>query len=82
MFDDDVRSYLTDEDRQEIAQEFFAKGVKQGIEQGIEQGVEQGRAEGSAETKREDALNFKRLGVPVDTICKATGLDKATVEAL
>ena len=28
MFDDDVRSYLTDEDREEIAQEFFGKGVE------------------------------------------------------
>ena len=27
MFDNDVRSYLTDEDRQEIAEEFYAKGV-------------------------------------------------------
>jgi predicted transposase/invertase (TIGR01784 family) len=70
MFDDDVRSYLTDEDRQEIAQEFFAKGVKQGVEQG------------SADAKREAARNFKKLGVSVDTICKATGLDEATVEAL
>ena len=33
MFDDDIRSYLTDEDRQEIAEEFYAKGVEQGIEQ-------------------------------------------------
>jgi hypothetical protein len=33
MFDDNVRSYLTDEDRQEIAEEFYAKGIEQGIEQ-------------------------------------------------
>ncbi len=33
MFDNDVRSYLTDEDRQEIAQEFYVKGIEQGIEQ-------------------------------------------------
>ena len=33
MFDDDVRSYLTDEDREEIAQEFFAKGVEKVIRQ-------------------------------------------------
>ena len=29
MFDDDVRSYLTDEDRKEIAEEFYAKGIEQ-----------------------------------------------------
>ena len=33
MFNDDVRSYLTDEDRKEIAEEFYAKGIEQGIEQ-------------------------------------------------
>ena len=34
MFDDDIRSYLTDEDRQEIAEEFFAKGVEEGKAEG------------------------------------------------
>ena len=33
MLNDDIRSYLTDEDRQEIAEEFYAKGIQQGIEQ-------------------------------------------------
>ena len=33
MFDDDVRSYLTDEDRKEIAQEAFANGVELVIRQ-------------------------------------------------
>ena len=32
MFNDDIRSYLTDEDRKEIAEEYFAKGIEQGIE--------------------------------------------------
>ncbi len=30
MFDNDIRSYLTDEDRQEIAEEFYAKGKAEG----------------------------------------------------
>ncbi len=29
MFDDDVRSYLTDEDRKEIAEEYYAKGAEE-----------------------------------------------------
>ena len=33
MFNDDVRSYLTDEDRKEIAEEYYAKGIEQGLEQ-------------------------------------------------
>ena len=30
MFDNEIRSYLTDEDRQEIAEEFYAKGKAEG----------------------------------------------------
>ena len=37
MFDDEICSYLSDEDKQEIAEEFYAKGIEQGIEQGIKQ---------------------------------------------
>ena len=29
MFNDDIRSYLTDEDRKEIAEEYYAKGIEQ-----------------------------------------------------
>ena len=70
MFDDDVRSYLTDEDREEIAQEFYAKG--------IEQGVEQGRVS----ERLELAKSMKSLSVPVEIICQATGLTADEVAAL
>ena len=78
MFDDDVRSYLTDEDREEIAQEFFAKGVEKGIEQGIEQGVEKGRVS----ERLEMAKSFKALSVPAEIICQATGLTAEEVAAM
>ncbi|WP_380178536.1 Rpn family recombination-promoting nuclease/putative transposase [Kalamiella sp. sgz302252] len=53
-----------------IAQYFEQKGLKTGIEQGIEQGKEKGRLEG----KREMAENLLSLGVPLDSVLKASGL--------
>ena len=66
MFDDDIRSYLTDEDRQEIAEEFFAKGV------------EEGKAEGRAEM----AKALKELGDPDDKIAQVSGLSLEEISAL
>lgn len=51
-------------------------------EEYIKEGIEQGIAQGSEEKALEDAENLKRLGVSIDIICKATGLDKETVEKL
>ena len=70
MFDDIVRSYLTDEDRQEIAEEFFAKGV--------EQGIEQGKANGRAEVAK--ALLADKM--PAELVSKYTGLTEDEVHAL
>ena len=66
MFDNDVRSYLTDEDRQEIAQEFYAKGAEAGFEKGIEQ----------------VAKKLKLAGIPTATISSATGLSEESVLSL
>ena len=66
MFNDDVRSYLTDEDRKEIAEEFYAKGMEQGIEQGIEQVAKRMKAE----------------GIPVQTIVLYTGLSLEAIDAI
>ena len=46
------------------------KGMEIGIEKGMEKGIEQ------------TARNFKALGVPVDTIVKATGLTPEAIDAL
>ena len=43
---------------------------------------EDGIAEGHAEAKIEMAIKFKALGVDIDTIVQATGLDRETVEKL
>gem|GEM_PF-6447271 len=42
----------------------------------------QGEEKGIAEGKAEAARNLKALGVDIDTIVKATGLDRSVVEAL
>ena len=66
MFNDDIRSYLTDEDRKEIAEEYYAKGIEQGIEKGIERVAKKLRAE----------------GFPVEKIVSATGLSPETIESM
>ena len=78
MFNEDLRSYLTDEDRQEIAEEAFNKGIDVGFEKGEEKGREKGLAEGYKET----AKNMKQMGLPIETICQVTGLSMEAVEAL
>ena len=47
-----------------------------------EDGIAEGLAEGHAEAKIEMAIKFKALGVDIDTIVQATGLDRETVEKL
>jgi predicted transposase/invertase (TIGR01784 family) len=75
MFDDDVRSYLTDEDRKEIAEEFYAKGIEKGNEQGIKQGIEQGI--------EQVARRLKAVkDIPLETISAATGLSVEELQAL
>ena len=66
MFDNDVRSYLTEEDRQEIAEEFYTKG----------------KTEGKAEGIAKMAKAFKDMGASVDQIAKASGLSEETISKL
>ena len=47
-----------------------------------EDGIAEGHAKGLAEAKIEMAIKFKALGVDIDTIVQATGLDRETVEKL
>ena len=70
MFDNDIRSYLTDEDRQEIAEEFYAKGKAEG------------KAEGIAEGRAEIAKALKALDISPSDIARATGLTLQEIEDL
>ena len=51
---------------------------EQGLEQGRQQGLEQGREEGLIQV----AAKMKSMGMPVLTICEATGLSAETVVEL
>ena len=47
-----------------------------------EDGIAEGHARGHAEAKIEMAIKLKALGVDIDTIVQATGLDRETIENL
>ena len=49
---------------------------------GLEKGRAEGLAEGRAEAQHEMARKFKSLGVAIETIVEATGLDRETVDAM
>ncbi|HAH61091.1 MAG TPA: hypothetical protein DCL73_03200 [Treponema sp.] len=51
-------------------------------EQGLEKGMEKGKQEGTLQAKREDACNFKKLGVSVQIIAQATGLSEDEISGL
>ncbi len=53
-----------------------------GYERGLGQGREEGRVEGREEERLKNAANLKRLGVPIETIAKGTGLSEEQVRAL
>ena len=60
----------------------LAAAREDGIAEGHARGHAEGHAEGLAEAKIEMAIKLKALGVDIDTIVQATGLDRETVENL
>ena len=50
-----------------------------GIQQGIQKGIQQGRAEGSYEANLKTAKNLLDMGLPIENIVRATGLQKDEV---
>lgn len=53
-----------------------------GKAEGMAQGIAQGKAEGMAEGKEEIARNLKQMGMDVQTIVQATGLDQEVIDKL
>lgn len=62
--------------------EGMAQGIAQGKAEGMAQGMAQGKAEGMAEGKEEIARNLKQMGMDVQTIVQATGLDQEVIDKL
>ncbi|TKH35104.1 ATPase, partial [Bacillus cereus] len=55
-------------------------GIEKGIEKGIEQGIEQGRKEGVQQGKIQMIKNMYDLGIPLETIAKASKLSLHEIE--
>ncbi|MGE6849385.1 Rpn family recombination-promoting nuclease/putative transposase [Bacillus tropicus] len=56
------------------------KGLEQGIEKGIEKGIEQGRKEGVQQGKIQMIKSMYDLGIPLETIAKASKLSLHEIE--
>lgn len=56
------------------------QGIEQGIEKGIEQGIEKGRKEGVQQGKIQMIKSMYDLGIPLETIAKASKLSVHDVE--
>ena len=51
-------------------------------EEGIEEGMEKGREEGREEGVLSVAVQMKKMGIPIETIVQATGLDDDIIRNL
>ncbi len=60
----------------------LAEGREKGLVEGREKGLVEGREEGREEERLANARNFKRLGVSMDVIVKATGLSEDVIARL
>ncbi|MGV0027914.1 hypothetical protein [Phormidesmis priestleyi] len=54
------------------------EGREEGIKEGREEGIEQGRSQ----TKREDAINSLREGIPPEIVARAIGLSIKEIHQL
>ena len=64
------------------AEDAEKRGLEKGRAEGLAEGRAEGLAEGRSEAQHEMARKFKSLGVAIETIVEATGLDRETVEAM
>ena len=59
-------------------EEGMEKGLKKGIEKGMEKGIEKGIEKGVVSV----AVQMKKMGLPLETIVQATGLDADVITSL
>ena len=62
--------------------EGIEKGIEKGFEKGIEKGIEKGREEGVYQNKLETAKKLIEMGLPLENIANATGLNMQEVAQL
>lgn len=78
------RTIEGDRERERLAalEEGRKEGHSEGMAEGKEQGIKEGMEQGRAEEKLNVARRLKSLGLPVATICEATGLSVENIEGL
>ena len=63
-------------------QEGREEGEQAGLQKGLQKGLKEGERKGREEERLSNAVNFLRVGVPAETVAKATGLSLETVQDL
>ena len=86
-YDESIKVYrdrlaIMEFERMKGKAEGMAQGIAQGKAEGMAEGMAQGKAEGMAEGKEEIARNLKQMGMDVQTIVQATGLDQEVIDKL
>ena len=76
--DFDVITYETDSVLYYNPEDLYNSETKEKLRRARKEGIEKGREEGIKET----AINFKKMGIPLDQISLATGLDINYLENL
>jgi predicted transposase/invertase (TIGR01784 family) len=78
----EAREAGLNEGREEGRAEGLNEGREKGLSEGREEGLSEGLAKGRKEALRETAKKFKDMGLPVDQIAAATGLDPGEIKKL
>ena len=73
---------ITEQDYYNIIDTAREDGKTEGLIEGETKGLARGRVEGLQEGRVEVARSLKGLGVPFETIVKATGLSESEIAAL
>ena len=69
-------------DKHAIHDAGYDKGKKEGVEEGIEKGRKEGIEEGKHQKEIQIARNLKKQKYSIESIIKATGLNKKQIEEL
>ena len=76
----DMREKSKEEGKIEGKAEGIKEGKVEGRAEGIKEGIKKGIKKGVREGKIESAINLFELGVPIETIMKATGLSEEEIK--
>lgn len=82
MTKDELHAYYRHLDNVVILRDNILSDREEGMWEGIEKGRKEGIEKGRKEEKAAIAANMKSLGLPTDTIAKATGLSEEEIKAL